>query len=140
MLICGYGSDKEVEVVAKHCQESQVGTNIHLLGHRFDITNLLAQTQVLVVPSQAYESFGYVVVEAMCSRVPVVVTDVGGLAEVVVPGMTGCVVPPGDSSQLAEVLSRNLPAGFRAMRREVARVKGQYSWGNFTTQLERVLK
>ena len=40
LLICGYGSDEEVAVVAKYCQESQVATNIHLLGHRFDITNL----------------------------------------------------------------------------------------------------
>ena len=71
---------------------------------------------------------------------PVVVTNVGGLAEVVEPGLTGCVVPPGDSSQLAEVLRQNLPAGFRAMRREVARVKVQYSWDKFTTQLERALK
>ena len=101
LLICGYGSDEEVAVVAKHCQESQVATNIHLLGHRFDITNLLAQAQVLVVPSQAYESFGYVAVEAMCCRVPVVVTDVGGLPEVVEDGVCGYVVDRHDRVSFA---------------------------------------
>jgi glycosyltransferase involved in cell wall biosynthesis len=101
VLICGYGSDEEVEVVAKHCQESQVATNIHLLSQRFDITYLMAQAKVLLFTSQAYESFGYVVVEAMCCRVPVVVTDVGGLPEVVEDGVCGYVAERHDMVSFA---------------------------------------
>ena len=56
---------------------------------------------MLVVPPQAYESFGYVAVEAMCCRVPVVVTDVGGLPEVVEDGVCGYVVDQHDRVSFA---------------------------------------
>jgi L-malate glycosyltransferase len=92
LVICGYGSEEEVEVVAKLRRKSQVASHIHLLAHQPNITNLLAQSQVLVVPSQAYESFGYTALEAMCCMVPLVVTNVGGLPEVVENGVCGYVV------------------------------------------------
>lgn len=92
LLICGDGSEDEVKVVEDERQKSRVATNIHLQGHRSDIENLLAQTDLIVVPSQAYESFGYMALEAMCCRVPVVVTNVGGLPEVVEDGVCGYVV------------------------------------------------
>ncbi|WP_223635454.1 glycosyltransferase family 4 protein [Corallococcus sp. EGB] len=47
---------------------------------------------IAVVPS-LYEPFGYTVIEAMASGLPLVVTDSGGPAEIVVPGETGLIVP-----------------------------------------------
>ena len=44
------------------------------------------------MPSQSYESFGYTALEAMCCQVPVVVTNVGGLPEVVKDEVCGYVV------------------------------------------------
>ncbi len=70
---------------------------------------------------------------------PVVATNVGGLPEVVQPGNTGYLVPPGNSDELAKVLGQNMPDGFNAMRNKVAKVKGQFSWESFTAQLERFL-
>ena len=82
LLICGDGNKEEVQVVEELRRQSKVSSHIHLSGHR-EITNLFQQTDLLVVPSQAYESFGYTALEAMSFKLPVVVTNIGGLPEVV---------------------------------------------------------
>ena len=92
LLICGYGSKEEIQVVENLRLNSIVAKHIHLNEHRTDVHNLFAQTEVLVVPSQSYESFGYTALEAMCCQVPVVVTNVGGLPEVVKDEVCGYVV------------------------------------------------
>ena len=55
---------------------------------------------VSVIPSLE-EGFGIPAAEAMGCEVPVVASDAGGLPEVVEDGVTGLVVPRGDSSALA---------------------------------------
>lgn len=52
------------------------------------------------------ESFGVAVVEASACGVPVVVSDVGGLPEVVLAGRTGLVVPREDHEALASAIAR----------------------------------
>ena len=54
------------------------------------------------------ELLGLVALEAMASGTPVVASRIGGLAEVVVDGETGFLVPPGDTEALAEGLARLL--------------------------------
>jgi glycosyltransferase involved in cell wall biosynthesis len=46
------------------------------------------------------------VLEAMAAELPVVASRVGGLAELVVDGETGILVPPGDEAALAQALGR----------------------------------
>lgn len=58
---------------------------------------------IAVVPS-LYEPFGLVALEAMACGVPVVASAVGGLKEIVEEGVSGLLVPPGDSSALASAL------------------------------------
>lgn len=72
----------------------------HILGQRADVAPVLAAADVVVCPSH-FESFGVVNVEAMASGTPVVSTDCGGPAEVVVDGVTGFLVPPKDPAALA---------------------------------------
>ncbi len=93
LLICGYGFPHEIVQVKEYVKELYLENQVHLMGFRRDISHLLANADVLVVASQAYESFGYTSVEAMAHKVPVVATDVGGIPEVVVNGEGGyCVV------------------------------------------------
>ena len=72
-----------------------------------DIRPLLHQACLLVLSSR-YEALPNVVLEAMAAGLPVVATRVGGLPEVVVPGRTGWLVPPGDAPALAAALSQAL--------------------------------
>jgi glycosyltransferase involved in cell wall biosynthesis len=62
---------------------------------------------VVVCPSRR-EGYGVVAREAMAHARPVVATRVGGLAEAVVDGETGLLVPPGDTGALRAALERLL--------------------------------
>lgn len=97
-----------------------------------ELPELYRSFDVLVTPSHdmptVMEQFGRVVVEAMASGVPVVVSDSGALPEVV--GDAGIVVPQGDALALAAVLEnlRDSPDLRRDLRvRGLARAK-DFSW------------
>jgi glycosyltransferase involved in cell wall biosynthesis len=53
-----------------------------------------------------FELLGLVALEAMATRTPVVASRIGGLAEVVVDGETGFLVPPDDTKALGDCLAR----------------------------------
>ena len=89
LLVCGYGFPHELKHVRKLVEDSQLERSVHLQDFRSDISNLLSNTDVLVVSSQSYESFGFTSVEAMAHKVPVVATNVGGIPEVVQDGEGG---------------------------------------------------
>jgi len=96
LVICGYGRDVEFETVRNLVERFDLKEHVHLFGFRNDITYLLKDTDILVVASQDYESFGLTCVEAMAHKVPVVATRVGGLPEVVVDDEGGYCVEPDD--------------------------------------------
>lgn len=56
------------------------------------LDDLYAAADVVVMPSR-YESFGLVAIEAMAAGAPVIALNAGGLAEVVVDGISGCLIP-----------------------------------------------
>lgn len=64
---------------------------------------LLQYCDVLVAPSRVPETFGRVVLDACRNAMPVIVTSVGALPEIVRPGM-GTIVPPHDPVGLAKAM------------------------------------
>ncbi len=107
LLIFGDGNEQEINVVKCLKMQSKVAGNIHIYKHR-DISDLLPQTDVLVVPSQEYESFGYTALEGMYSKIPVVVTNVGGLPEVVENNVCGYVIDKNDVQGFSDSVVRLL--------------------------------
>jgi glycosyltransferase involved in cell wall biosynthesis len=83
--------------------------NVRLLGHVpwQELADWYRRATVFVMPSY-YETFGISVIEAMAFGLPVVATNTGGLPEVVEDGVTGILVPPGNSEALSEALIRLL--------------------------------
>jgi alpha-maltose-1-phosphate synthase len=82
-------------------------------------------------PVPVSELLGLVALEAMASGTPVVASRIGGLAEVVVDGETGFLVPPGDTQALGDRLARlvsdrRLAARLGANARDL--VEQRFTW------------
>ena len=75
----------------------------HRLGRRDDVPALLKVSNLLVLPS-LWEGMPNVVLEAMAASRAVVATAVEGTEDLVVPGQTGWLVPPGDAEALTRAL------------------------------------
>ena len=94
-----------------------------------ELPGYLDRAAVVVCPSRR-EGYGVVARQAMAHARPVVATAVGGLAEAIVDGESGLLVPPGDPGALRAALDRLLgDAGLRARLGSAARerVKERYS-------------
>ena len=74
-----------------------------LPGERADVPDVMRGLDCFVLPSKA-EGISNTILEAMACGLPVVATDVGGNAELVDAGRTGCLVRAGDVDQLAAAL------------------------------------
>jgi len=95
---------------------------------------------ISVIPSLE-EGFGIPAAEAMGCETPVVASDAGGLPEVVEHGVTGLIVPRGDSTALAEAMGRLL--GDPALRAQMGRAGRErslrlFDWDRTAEQLERI--
>jgi glycosyltransferase involved in cell wall biosynthesis len=88
---------------------------VHLLGTRDDVPQLLAAFDVFAL-SSIFEGFCYAVAEALAAEIPVVATDVGGVAQSVVHGETGLLVEPRDPDALADSIERLLDDRAEAAR------------------------
>jgi glycosyltransferase involved in cell wall biosynthesis len=101
----------------------------------------LNRFDIFVAPSRLdSESFGVAAVEASACGIPVVVSDVGGLPEVVKNGSTGLIVPRDSPEELASALRRLLEsATLREKMGETGRsfVVEEYEWEKCVDLMER---
>jgi L-malate glycosyltransferase len=90
-------------------QVEALGLSHHFLflGRRDDVPRILACCDIAVLPSKA-EGLPNAVLEYLAAGLPTVATRVGGNAEIIGDGKTGLLVPPEDSSALAEAILRLL--------------------------------
>jgi glycosyltransferase involved in cell wall biosynthesis len=79
---------------------------------REGVAAFLARTDLLVVPSLWYENAPLVILEALASKTPLAVSNLGGMAELVEPGKSGWHFALGDARALSELL-RELVSGQR---------------------------
>ena len=79
------------------------GVRVVLAGQRANVPELLPAFDVFALPSR-YEGLPTAVVEAMVCGVPVVATAVNAVGDVVVPGETGLLVPPGRPALMADAV------------------------------------
>ncbi|TPG50552.1 TIGR03088 family PEP-CTERM/XrtA system glycosyltransferase [Rhodanobacter glycinis] len=133
LIIAGEGPQRE----ALERQIVQLGLveTVRLLGNRDDVAELLAECDVFALSSIA-EGMPVTLLEAMAARLPVVATDVGGVALVVEAGVTGTLVLAGDPHAMAEALRAYVADA--TLRRQhgaagCARVAAQFSLNAMAT-------
>jgi L-malate glycosyltransferase len=123
LLFVGDGPERQpVEELSRRlgiCDE------VRFVGKQEQMEDILAIADLFILPSE-YESFGLAALEAMAAGVPVVSTDVGGLSEINIPGVTGYMSEVGDidsmSQQAIDILKDNkILKGFKERSAEHAR-------------------
>ncbi|AFP29595.1 glycosyltransferase family 4 protein [Marinobacter sp. BSs20148] len=79
---------------------------IHFTGYRNDAPAIAAASDVFVLPSTEREGLPRAVIEAMAYGVAPIVTNVGGMPELVEKGVSGLVVPPKDAAALGAAIEQ----------------------------------
>jgi glycosyltransferase involved in cell wall biosynthesis len=105
LLCAGRDAGEGLRITPLICEKG-LGSNVHLLGERSDVPHLLAASDIGILTPNRNEGLSNAVLESMAAELPMVVTDVGGNAELVVDGETGFVVAAHDSEQLAAAILR----------------------------------
>ncbi len=101
------GNGDLAEAVRSEIERLGVGERVRWFPFEGGMGRYLAALDVFVLPS-AWEAFPLSLLEAMACAVPVVATDVGGVAEAVENGVTGRLVGAGDEAALATALAELL--------------------------------
>ncbi|MBI2806202.1 MAG: glycosyltransferase family 4 protein [Planctomycetes bacterium] len=95
-------------------------------------TYLVQNARFGIVPSRQWEAFGLVVLEGYASGLPMIATDMPGLADLIQPEVTGLLAPPESPEALAGSLERLFTddALVQRMSHQARRVVQQYDWRN----------
>ncbi|MBF0341832.1 MAG: TIGR03088 family PEP-CTERM/XrtA system glycosyltransferase [Magnetococcales bacterium] len=97
------GDGPERNTIESLAEQWHLTRRMRITGWQNDVTPFFRQFDLFVLPSKA-EGTPLTVLEAMAHGLPVVATRVGGVPDLVVEGVTGCLVPPGDPQALADAI------------------------------------
>jgi len=104
-VIAGDGANRnELE---QHAAGMGLAQRMVFAGFRCDVPELLSEASISVLPSLS-EGLSNSLLESMAAGVPVIAARVGGNPEVVEHEVTGILVPPRDSTALADAMGRLL--------------------------------
>lgn len=92
----------EIDPSTKYLERKVQNSHIHFRGpyKNWNIADVLAEIDVLVVPSIWYENSPLVIHEAFLAKIPVIASDLGGMAELVQHGKNGLLFRPRDVNDL----------------------------------------
>ncbi|MFQ5639063.1 MAG: glycosyltransferase [bacterium] len=97
------GDGKERDQLQLLAKKLGIKDDVIFAGFQFEIQSYLAGMDVFVLPSKT-EGFGIAILEAMAAGCPVVASNVGGIPEIIKPGVNGLLVNPDDAEQLASAI------------------------------------
>ncbi len=101
LVIVGDGPQRqliETEITRRH-----LTSHVRMLGQRTDVPRILPAADAFLLTSVS-EGIPVTMIEAMGARLPIVSTNVGGIAEVVIEQTTGLLGAAGDDAAIADAL------------------------------------
>ena len=101
LLIAGDG--ELLWEVARDVARRGLAGSVRLLGHRGDLPELMAASDLLVMPSR-FEGLPLVALEAMAAGLPIVASDALGNAEMLENGRSGWLSPAGDAAAFGRAI------------------------------------
>jgi glycosyltransferase involved in cell wall biosynthesis len=73
-------------------------------GQRKDVYELLAMSDIFILPSMTREGLSIAMIEAMAMGLPVIGSNVGGIPELIEDRVNGFLLPPGDTDKLTSAI------------------------------------
>ena len=89
--------------IEREIKELNIGDRVRVLGYRNDIPELLSRCSIFVLPS-LFEGHPLSIMEAMAAGKPVIASDIRGVDEIIVNGVSGYLVPPRNPEALASAI------------------------------------
>ncbi|MGB0134686.1 glycosyltransferase [Dokdonella sp.] len=120
----------------KQADQSGAGARVFLLGDRSDVGELLRGFDLFALPSLT-EGYSIALLEACAAGLPIIATDVGGNAEIVLDGVNGIVIPARSEDALANALVELLKNPARMARMGRASREWVLDEGSVTTMAAR---
>ncbi|HRN72992.1 MAG TPA: N-acetyl-alpha-D-glucosaminyl L-malate synthase BshA [Ginsengibacter sp.] len=139
LLLIGDGPERSK--VEEICRHNNTCEHTRFLGRQEEMEDILAISDLFILPSE-YESFGLSALEAMASGVPVISTNVGGLPEININGVTGFLSAVGDIDDMATHTIRILsdPQLMAQMRKNVFEQAKKFDIQNIVPKYEALYK
>jgi glycosyltransferase involved in cell wall biosynthesis len=123
------GEDRSGGRLARLADELGVRPRILFLGHRTDVAELMAASDVFLLASH-WEGMSNALMEAMCASLPAIATDVGAAGELLDTGRCGQLIPSKNPAAIAAALSRHAASRTEALDMAAAarlRIHERYS-------------
>ncbi len=133
-----YGSDEKYTQLI-----SNLGISDYITWHNkyipdSEVSNYFSAADVVALPYRTASQSGVTQI-AYSYDLPVIVTKVGGLPEIVDEGQSGITIEPENPTELANILEKNLEAGtFLEMATYIKKFKQKFSWEYFVNGIESV--
>ncbi|MGI6065646.1 MAG: glycosyltransferase family 4 protein [Bacillota bacterium] len=141
-IIAGKGPSEEYLKQKAHM--INIDAKVYFTGYIDDSTRngLYRSAQAAVFPS-TYEPFGIVALEAMAAQTPVIVSDVGGLSEIISHGIDGLKVYGGNPNSLADNIIHVLKSpdlGEYMKKRAFEKVTQYFNWDKISRETRQVYR
>ncbi len=140
-IVGGGSKERELKSLA---EKLGISAQIEFMGWlaNDEIPLFLNQLDIFVVPSRhKSESFGVAAVEAQSCGIPIIVSNLGGLPEVIEDGVTGLLVEPEDELSLANAVKKILLDQELSKSMSIAgqkRVKALFDWRKSIEQVNKI--
>jgi glycosyltransferase involved in cell wall biosynthesis len=129
-------------LIHKLAKDPRISNRVHLAGYRHDATRLIGALDVNIAPSRGREGLTKSIIEGLVQGVPAIVSDAGGLPELVADETTNPVFPAKEPEQLSTLILQTVQrlAGQSTSRVRQSRLPPRFLIGSTVNQTQELYK